>query len=263
MAREPRSILAFCGDESSLRKRTDKCRHLFLQRSHGGWWTRRQLRLLTASEFDRRGVARVNVRASLGRARGRMFLTMQFSISRHTNDRAGKLLQIFEFAIVGTLPKRSFINAWARRPTSGTSISSPFCATARFYGYTAHAWILPLPRDVIDYLKHLPEQQFCPCKPRKRLAFYLLRPRPRRPCFVGRHSHCQGKNPRVSICRKSPIPILCFFSGGRHAARNICGRGSAQPRGMIRRDIPRCTPLLGGSLFAPLGRGPYHSISNR
>src|SRR5258708_15648381 len=60
---------------------------------------------ITAVSATGRGVARAMCEHSLGRARGRRFRAMQFNFVISTNDRAVKLWQSFEFAIVGTLPK--------------------------------------------------------------------------------------------------------------------------------------------------------------
>src|SRR5258708_9488558 len=60
---------------------------------------------MTAVSATGRGVARAMCEHSLGRARGRRFRAMQFNFVISTNDRAVKLWQSFEFAIVGTLPK--------------------------------------------------------------------------------------------------------------------------------------------------------------
>ena len=60
---------------------------------------------MTAVHATGRGVARAMCEHSLGRARGRRFRAMQFNFVVSTNQRAVKLWQAFEFAIVGTLPK--------------------------------------------------------------------------------------------------------------------------------------------------------------
>src|SRR5438445_504235 len=60
---------------------------------------------MTAVTATGRGVARAMCEHSLGRARGRGFRAMQFNFVISTNDRAVRLWQSFEFAIVGTLPK--------------------------------------------------------------------------------------------------------------------------------------------------------------
>jgi len=59
---------------------------------------------MTAVTATGRGVARAMCEHSLDRARGRKFRAMQFNFVISTNDRAVRLLQSFEFQIVGRLP---------------------------------------------------------------------------------------------------------------------------------------------------------------
>ena len=60
---------------------------------------------MTAVHAKGRGVARAMCTHSLDRARERGFRAMQFNFVISTNERAVKLWQAFDFAIVGTLPK--------------------------------------------------------------------------------------------------------------------------------------------------------------
>ena len=60
---------------------------------------------ITATHATGRGIAREMCLHSLGRARQRGFLAMQFNFVVSTNTRAVKLWQSLGFAIVGTLPK--------------------------------------------------------------------------------------------------------------------------------------------------------------
>ena len=60
---------------------------------------------MTAVNATGRGVARAMCEHSLGRARSRRFRAMQYNFVISTNDRAVRLWQSFEFAIVGTLRK--------------------------------------------------------------------------------------------------------------------------------------------------------------
>ncbi len=77
----------------------------FLQpNQHGGGGHVANCGYMTAVAATGRGVARAMCEHSLGRARGRRFRAMQFNFVISTNDRAVKLWQSFEFAIVGTLP---------------------------------------------------------------------------------------------------------------------------------------------------------------
>jgi ribosomal protein S18 acetylase RimI-like enzyme len=59
---------------------------------------------MTAVSAMGRGVARMMCTHSLGRARGRRFLAMQFNFVVSTNERAVRLWQSFDFQIVGRLP---------------------------------------------------------------------------------------------------------------------------------------------------------------
>jgi len=68
---------------------------------------------ITAPWAAGRGVAHVMCRHSLGRARQRGFLAMQFNIVVSTNERAVRLWQRMGFEIVGRIP-----NAF-RHPTAG------------------------------------------------------------------------------------------------------------------------------------------------
>jgi ribosomal protein S18 acetylase RimI-like enzyme len=60
---------------------------------------------MTAVAATGRGVGRTMCEHSLGRARGRRFRAMQFNFVVSTNERAVRLWQSLEFAIVGRLPK--------------------------------------------------------------------------------------------------------------------------------------------------------------
>ena len=64
---------------------------------------------MTAVHATGRGVARAMCAHSLDRARERGFHAMQFNFVISTNQRAVKLWQAFDFAIIGTLPK-SFLH---------------------------------------------------------------------------------------------------------------------------------------------------------
>jgi L-amino acid N-acyltransferase YncA len=60
---------------------------------------------MTVARATGRGVGRAMCAHSLDRARARGFRAMQFNFVVSTNERAVKLWQSFEFAIVGRLPK--------------------------------------------------------------------------------------------------------------------------------------------------------------
>jgi len=77
----------------------------FLQpNQHGGGGHVANCGYMTAVTATGRGVARAMCEHSLEHARARGFRAMQFNFVISTNDRAVKLWQSFEFAIVGTLP---------------------------------------------------------------------------------------------------------------------------------------------------------------
>ena len=78
----------------------------FLQANHqGGGAHVANCGYMTAISATGRGVARSMCEHSLGRARGRRFRAMQFNFVVSSNERAVRLWQSFDFAIVGRLPK--------------------------------------------------------------------------------------------------------------------------------------------------------------
>jgi L-amino acid N-acyltransferase YncA len=78
----------------------------FLQANqHGGGGHVANCGYMTAVNATGCGVARAMCTHSLDHARERRFRAMQFNFVIGTIDRAVKLWQSFEFAIVGTLPK--------------------------------------------------------------------------------------------------------------------------------------------------------------